>query len=159
MIKQIEVRRSKMMKGPHRMQTADMTEEKYIKEVFMIVLIVLLVSFCLNGIESATALTVNESGTSSPIIVDFAFPAPELTKVGDYDSITMVGLYSHGDPGMPILPFKTVKSLIPQDDKVFKYAWTRLLQVMEMGKLRLIVEMSISYPNTHDSRSYVYCHP
>lgn len=106
------------MKVVLRMLTKDMTELKYIRRAILIVSIVILVSLCLNGIESATALKVDESGTNSPIIVEFAFSAPELTKEGDYDSITMEGLYSHGDPGMPILPFKTVKILIPQGECV-----------------------------------------
>ena len=56
--------------------------------------------------------------TNSPLILEFSFSAPELTKVGDYDSVRIEGLYSHGDPGMPILPFKTVKILIPQGECV-----------------------------------------
>lgn len=59
-----------------------------------------------------------KNNQTTPIIVKFTFPVPEITKVGDYDSISMKGLYSYGDPGMPVLPFKTVKILIPQGEHV-----------------------------------------
>jgi len=68
--------------------------------------------------ESNAKYTSATNTPNSPIIVEFTFPAPEITKAGDYDSITMKGLNSYGDPGMPVLPFKTVKILIPQGECV-----------------------------------------
>jgi len=48
------------------------------------------------------------------IIVDLAFPYPIMNSPPSYDSVEMLDLSKHGAPGEPILPFKTVKLLIPQ---------------------------------------------
>lgn len=56
----------------------------------------------------------------APIVLKLDFPEPKI--VGGptydniaYDSIIMAGLDKHGEPGLPVLPFQTVRILIPQE--------------------------------------------
>jgi hypothetical protein len=52
------------------------------------------------------------------IFLEFGFSVPNVEKVNGYDSISIKGLQSLGEPGEPVLPFKTVKILLPQGTDV-----------------------------------------
>jgi len=56
----------------------------------------------------------------APIVLEFDFPEPKIVEGPTYDniaydSVIMAGLDKHGEPGLPVLPFKTVRILIPQE--------------------------------------------
>jgi hypothetical protein len=36
-----------------------------------------------------------------------------VEHLGEYDRVTVPGLHTHGEPGMPVLPFKTARILLP----------------------------------------------
>ena len=59
---------------------------------------------------------VNECDQS--IKLKFSFSSPQIKHVGDYDEITMQELYNLNEPGMPVLPFKTVKILLPPNSSL-----------------------------------------
>jgi hypothetical protein len=65
------------------------------------------------GTEQFRTLTKTYTSHNS-IIVDLAFPPPIVNSPSSYDSIEVPDLPKHGAPGEPILPYKTVKLLIPQ---------------------------------------------
>jgi len=52
----------------------------------------------------------------SDIVVEYTFSQPKIEKVGEYDRITIPDreIYLFGRPGEPLLPYKTVKILLPQ---------------------------------------------
>ena len=58
---------------------------------------------------------------TGPIVLKFDIPEPKITKNVftyenlTYDSITVKSLDKYGAPGKPVIPFKTVRILIPQD--------------------------------------------
>jgi len=65
------------------------------------------------------------------ISIKVDFPAPEITKVGEYHRVTMSGLQSFGNPGEPILPLSTVRVLVPYGREV------RGVRVFHEGKVTL----------------------
>jgi|GEM_PF-1635027 len=48
----------------------------------------------------------------------YAFEKPVIGKNGEYNTITIPGLKKYGCPGMPVLPFKTVRILIPHGKEI-----------------------------------------
>ena len=57
-------------------------------------------------------LTV-EVDLEDTIRVTYKFAAPEIAQVGEYHSVTIEGLPKLQEPGLPMLPIKTVSILIP----------------------------------------------
>ena len=47
------------------------------------------------------------------IRITYKFPAPEITKAGEYHSVTMQGLPKLQRTGLPVLPIKAAKVLVP----------------------------------------------
>jgi hypothetical protein len=54
-----------------------------------------------------------EATQPNQLSVEYTFPAPVVARGEEYDSVTIPGLESHGEPGAPVLPFKTAKILLP----------------------------------------------
>jgi parallel beta-helix repeat protein len=65
-----------------------------------------------------SAANLAQTKSTNSIVLQFDFPAPLVTENLGYDSIAMLKLPQFGAPGEPILPFKMVKALIPQDKDV-----------------------------------------
>lgn len=55
---------------------------------------------------------------SNSILINLSFPAPVVTKGLHYDTVRMLNYPVYGAPGEPVLPFKTIKALIPQNKAV-----------------------------------------
>lgn len=72
--------------------------------------------------EDSSYVVTNESELTANIkdslLLNFEFSSPIVTKVGGYDSASMVGFPKFGAPGEPILPFKLVRVLIPKGTAV-----------------------------------------
>jgi hypothetical protein len=51
--------------------------------------------------------------SEEPIRITHEFPAPKITKAGEYHSVTMEGLPKLQRPGLPMLPIKAAKVLVP----------------------------------------------
>jgi len=63
------------------------------------------------------------TGTSSEvkfteITLNFNFSEPIIERIGNYDRIKIEGLENFGEPGIPVLPFKTVRILLPFDEEI-----------------------------------------
>jgi len=78
------------------------------------------------GLKSLVLLSViflsqTSYAQPTPIVLKFDFQEPKIVKnvfVYDnitYDSILIKSLDRYGGPGKPVMPFKTVRILIPQD--------------------------------------------
>ena len=48
----------------------------------------------------------------------YSFKKPEIEKIDDYDYVMMGGLNHLAEPGYPVLPFKTVKILLPYEEEI-----------------------------------------
>jgi len=60
------------------------------------------------------------------IELTYDFDTPTIEKgFEDYDVVTIPGLHNAGSPGMPVLPFKTVKILIPYGEELESYSFTQ----------------------------------
>ncbi|MCK4635039.1 MAG: hypothetical protein KAT37_04145, partial [Candidatus Aenigmarchaeota archaeon] len=57
-------------------------------------------------------------GFSFRIRLEFDFPIPTAKSVEGYDIIEIEGLDSYGKPGEPVIPFKTIKVLLPYDERL-----------------------------------------
>ena len=55
---------------------------------------------------------------SDSILINLAFPSPVVSKISHYDTVRMLNFPVYGAPGEPVLPFKTIKVLIPQNKAV-----------------------------------------
>ena len=86
-------------------------------------LIVLLALSLLAMPPASLADTGPASGKTAPITVTYSFPPPELVSA-DYVSVTMNGLAQWSEPGLPVLPFQTVRILLPQGTEVRDIAVT-----------------------------------
>jgi hypothetical protein len=49
----------------------------------------------------------------SQVSVKYTFQKPTVEPVEEYDKVTVPGLHNYGAPGEPILPFETVRILLP----------------------------------------------
>ena len=67
------------------------------------------------GIEKAE---VNIKTQSDAIIINLTIPSPKILKGQKYDKIKIKGLTNYVAPGKPILPYKTLKILIPWGKEV-----------------------------------------
>ena len=87
------------------------------KLIFGIVLILFLASMLILtfNFQRAKAEPIDRRNL---VVLEFDFPPLALTEGPVHDSVTMLGLPQHGAPGEPVLPFKTVKVLIPQGKDV-----------------------------------------
>jgi PKD repeat protein len=63
--------------------------------------------------ESVTISELIEALKSSQVSVTYPFAEPAVERVGEYDRVVVPGLQSHGEPGAPVLPFKTARILLP----------------------------------------------
>jgi hypothetical protein len=81
----------------------------------IIVLALFLTSMQVFNIQSVVPQQTSQTGLA---VLEFDFPSLSVTEGPVYDSVKMQGLSQHGAPGEPILPFKTVKILIPQGKDV-----------------------------------------
>ena len=61
---------------------------------------------------------LQQPSQTNSVVLEFDFPPLIVTKDSVYASVAMQGLPKHGAPGEPILPFRTVKILIPQGNNV-----------------------------------------
>jgi len=92
-----------------------------------------------------SVILISESvyGQTTPIVLKFDFPQPRITRgvlIHDnvsYDSIEMESLNKYGAPGMPVMPFKTVKILIPQDGDVQNIELVNGMKITLDGKYRI----------------------
>ncbi len=93
-------------------------------------LMVLLALSLLAMPPASLADTGPASDKTAPITVDYSFSPPELASYqlpggsADYVSVTMTGLPQWSEPGLPVLPFKTVRILLPQGTEVGDIAVT-----------------------------------
>ncbi len=69
--------------------------------------------FCLPFLLGGTKVQAGDF-----VEVSYDFTRPEITKSGDYHSVNIVGLDRFGKPGLPVLPYRTAKILIPFDSEV-----------------------------------------
>ena len=87
-------------------------------------LVVLLALSLLAMSPASLADTGPTSSKTAPITVDYSFPSPGLDSYqlsgesADYVSVTMKELPQWSEPGLPVLPFKTVRILLPQGTEV-----------------------------------------
>jgi len=81
----------------------------------IIVLALFLTSMRVVDIQSVVP---QQTGRTNLAVLEFDFPSLSVTEGLVYDSVKMQGLPQHGAAGEPILPFKTVKILIPQGKDV-----------------------------------------
>jgi len=81
----------------------------------IIVLALFLTSMRVVDIQSVVP---QQTGQTNLVVLEFDFPSLSVTEGPVYDSVKMQGLPQHGAPSEPILPFKTVKILIPQGKDV-----------------------------------------
>ncbi len=47
------------------------------------------------------------------VTVTYNVLPPQVARAGDYDRVTIPGLPNHGDPGAPVLPYRTAHVLLP----------------------------------------------
>ena len=79
---------------------------------------------------ASSAETGPASSKTAPITVDYSFPPPGLVgyqfpgESAVYVSVTMNGLPQWSEPGLPVLPFKPVRILLPQGTEVGDIAVT-----------------------------------
>ena len=66
------------------------------------------------SLASATTLPAKPE----PIVVRYEFPEPVISKAGDYHAVHIKGLPNLNRPGLPRLPIKTAKLLIPFGQEV-----------------------------------------
>ena len=60
-----------------------------------------------------------ESNTYGNMIqLDVAFPKPTIKEISNYHSVEMLGLQRYGAKGEPVLPYITVKVVVPTGRKV-----------------------------------------
>jgi hypothetical protein len=64
---------------------------------------------------SAEVLTQHPlvAAADSPITIRYDFAAPRIARVGEYHSVTIEGLPKLEQPGLPRLPIKAARILIP----------------------------------------------
>jgi len=80
---------------------------------------------------------------TNPIVLKYDFPGPTIAQsVFTYDgisygSILMEPLYKHGKPGEPVIPFRTVRILIPQDSEPEHIEVTTGEKIILDGKYRI----------------------
>ncbi|MBW2172392.1 MAG: PKD domain-containing protein, partial [Deltaproteobacteria bacterium] len=84
---------------------------------FLVGIVILALSFSVVFTQAAPKKSPN---TGEFLEVTYEFPAPQVTKSGEYHSIQMEGLDRFGKPGIPVLPYKTARILIPFDTEVTK---------------------------------------
>ncbi|UCG36828.1 MAG: hypothetical protein JSV64_00660, partial [Candidatus Bathyarchaeota archaeon] len=63
--------------------------------------------------ESADGLKLKTTVTITSVNVEVSFPKPTLNLNSEHHTVAMTGLQKTGAPGEPVLPFKTLKILIP----------------------------------------------
>ncbi|MCW3985479.1 MAG: C25 family cysteine peptidase [Candidatus Bathyarchaeota archaeon] len=64
--------------------------------------------------DNKNTLSIKTHTMSDSIIVELFFPQPTIIDSQNYHSVEMQDLLRFGAPGEPVLPFKTIKVLIPQ---------------------------------------------
>jgi len=64
--------------------------------------------------DNKNTLSINTHTMPDSIIVELFFPQPTITDSPNYHSVEMQDLLRFGAPGEPVLPFRTIKVLIPQ---------------------------------------------
>jgi hypothetical protein len=57
--------------------------------------------------------TVVQYGFEPPKIRAFMMPTSRTGRKAEFYRVRMPGLHAHGDPGMPVLPYKTARVLLP----------------------------------------------
>jgi len=68
--------------------------------------------------DSIQTLTITSNTFDDIIQFSVAFPEPIFEKVASYHSVSMQGLLKRGAPGEPVLPFVTIKAVIPLGKEV-----------------------------------------
>ena len=63
-------------------------------------------------------LAVARAEAAGFVEVSYEFSEPQITQSGDYHSVNIEGLDRLGKPGLPVLPYKTAKILIPFAEEV-----------------------------------------
>lgn len=119
-------------KEPKEEQTQTKVKTKVFIEEKILIAIMMAASLCLAaglffGIfyEKKSAQTVTKKIPKvEKISITYDFSEPEIEKVDEYDRITITDLENYGDPGQPVLPYKSVNILIPQGKKVAKISIT-----------------------------------
>ena len=77
---------------------------------------VLLVVFALSlSVIFAQAAPKNPGNQGEFLEVTYDFPAPQIVQSGEYHVVGMEGLDCFGKPGLPVLPYKTARILLPFD--------------------------------------------
>lgn len=68
--------------------------------------------------DSIQTLTITSNTFDDIIQFSVAFPEPVIEKIISYYSVSMQGLLKRGAPGEPVLPFVTIKAVIPLGKEV-----------------------------------------
>jgi len=80
---------------------------------------------------------------AAPIVLKFDIPEPKIAKNIftfenlKYDLITVKSLDKYGAPGKPVMPFKTVRILIPQDSDLENIEITTGKKITLDGRYRI----------------------
>ena len=82
---------------------------------FYVFLVILALGLSVILAQAAPKGSGNETGC---LEITYDFPAPEVIESGEYDTIRMKGLNRFGKPGLPVLPYKTARVLIPFNTEV-----------------------------------------
>lgn len=90
------------------------------KKIFFMFLFFIILSFIFPGANLTGNLMAQQKNTiettdsnDSCLSVNLKFPAPSITKTGQYDKIILPGAPSDGISGNPLLPCREIKILIP----------------------------------------------
>lgn len=100
-------------------------------------------------------------------IVNYQFPTPEIETViiptGEdeqfetFDRIQMAGLYNYGEPGEPVLPYKTARILIPQNHTLVSVEVTG--EKIKLPGQYLIEPGQVQIPTSSDNSTYTPPNP
>ncbi|MEE9566669.1 MAG: C25 family cysteine peptidase, partial [Desulfobacteria bacterium] len=86
-------------------------------KVFLACLLALLLSLSVVFIQEGPGYT---GETGEFLEVSYEFTPPQLIRSGEYHSVRIEGLDRFGKPGLPVLPYKTAKVLLPFNTEVTK---------------------------------------
>jgi len=111
--------------------------------------------------ENDNALSIKSYTMPDSIIVELFFPQPSITDSQNHHSVEMQDLLRFGAPGEPVLPFKTIKVLIPQGKEFQRIDVThgnrRLLKGkfnVEYGKTPIPISSKISIVDRQNQKIY-----
>ena len=81
---------------------------------------------CLLSLALSVSVVFTQEGpehmgdTGEFLEVSYEFALPRIVKSGEYHSVSIEGLDRFGKPGLPVLPYKTAKIMLPFDTEATK---------------------------------------